>query len=121
MNLVFDSNVIIDALNGYSEAAEEIRNATNRSTSIVCWIEVLVGCPTAEAERVARNLLGRFEVFPVSPSIAEEAVAIRRASRLKLPDAIVLATARLTGVQLSTRNTKDFSEADPTIRVPYRL
>ena len=121
MQLVFDSNIIIDALNGFPEAATEIRSATVRSTSIICWIEVLAGCPTPEAERVARNLLSKFRVVPVGQPIAEQAVVIRKSMRLKLPDALVLATAQTLGVQLSTRNTHDFSEADPTIRVPYQL
>jgi predicted nucleic acid-binding protein len=121
VHLLFDSNIIIDALNGYAEAAEEIRSATRRSTSIVCWIEVLAGCPTPEAERLARSLLEKFEVLDVDRPIAEQAMTIRRTLSLKLPDALVLATARALGVQLSTRNTKDFPAADPTIRVPYQL
>jgi len=121
MELSFDSNIVIDALNDHAGAVAELRNATRRVVSIVTWIEVVAGCPTAEAERLARDLLARFQVVNVTPAIAEAAVAIRRRSRMKLPDAIILATAQVSGVQLSTRNTRDFSEDDPTIRVPYRL
>jgi predicted nucleic acid-binding protein len=53
--------------------------------------------------------------------VAEESVTLRRTTRLKLPDAIILATARVHGLTLSTRNTKDFSPTDPTIRIPYEL
>jgi predicted nucleic acid-binding protein len=53
--------------------------------------------------------------------VAEEAVRIRRQRRLKLPDAIILATARVHGLVLVTRNTKDFDPADPAIRIPYAL
>lgn len=121
MDLVFDSNIIIDQLKGYPEAAREIRQATGRLLSVISWMEVLVGCPNEETERLARALMATFEVIPVSAAVAEDAVTIRRLTRMKLPDAIVLATARIAGVRLSTRNTRDFSEADPTIRVPYRL
>ena len=42
-------------------------------------------------------------------------------SAYKLPDALILATARDREITLLTRNTKDFPEDDPNIRVPYRL
>ena len=121
MDVCFDSNIIIDSLNGYHEAAAEITASEVRIISVISWIEVITGCPTAQAEILARRLLAQFRVLAVTPSIAEAAVGIRRRTNLKLPDAIILATAQTMGLQLSTRNTKDFSESDPTIRVPYRL
>jgi predicted nucleic acid-binding protein len=50
------------------------------------------------------------------------AAALRRERpRLKLPDAIILATAQTRGRVLVTRNTKDFPAEMPGIRVPYVL
>jgi predicted nucleic acid-binding protein len=40
---------------------------------------------------------------------------------MKLPDAVILATARTHGLPLLTRNTRDFPAGDPTILVPYTL
>ncbi len=65
--------------------------------------------------------MATLQVMEISVEVAEAAIAIRKRSRLKLPDAIVLATAATSGCQLSTRNTKDFSESDPMIRIPYSL
>jgi len=121
LNLLFDSNILIDTLNGFPEGAAELRSAEVRYVSIISWIEVLAGCPTVATERVGRSLLGTLHLLPVSQEVAERAVAIRRTTRLKLPDAIIWATALEHGLQLSTRNTKDFSPADPTIRIPYEL
>jgi len=45
----------------------------------------------------------------------------RRERKVKLPDAIILATAELEGRLLVTRNTKDFPSDDPGVRVPYTL
>ncbi len=53
------------------------------------------------------------------PPVAREAVALRKASRLKLPDALILATARVHGLLLVTRNHRDFSPSEPDVRVPY--
>jgi predicted nucleic acid-binding protein len=38
---------------------------------------------------------------------------------MRLPDAIILATARAESALLVTRNTKDFPRDDPASRVPY--
>ena len=38
-----------------------------------------------------------------------------------VPDAIILATARVENLILVTRNTKDFAADEPGIRVPYRI
>ena len=43
MNAVFDSNIIIDYLNGVREAKQEVALYQNCSISIITYIEVLVG------------------------------------------------------------------------------
>lgn len=53
-------------------------------------------------------------------AVAQEAVRLRRAGRLRLPDAIIYATARVHGRTLVTRNTRDFPEGEPGVDVPYR-
>jgi predicted nucleic acid-binding protein len=53
--------------------------------------------------------------------VACKAVDERKQSRLKLPDAIILASADCEGCILVTRNTKDFSKDDPRVRFPYSL
>jgi predicted nucleic acid-binding protein len=54
-------------------------------------------------------------------AIAEDAVNLRRRYRMKLPDAIVWASARRDGRLLVTRNSKDFPPSDPGVRLPYTL
>ena len=48
-----------------------------------------------------------------------KAKGIRKKTRLKLPDAIILATARVHGLLLVTRNHRDFPKREPDIRIPY--
>lgn len=121
MNAVFDTNILIDLLDGVPEARVEVRRHDRRAVSVVTWIEVLVGCrDVAEAER-AGAVLGGFERIELSDGVASEAIVLRRDRRLRLPDAIILATARTLGVPLVTRNTRDFPADDPDIFVPYTL
>ncbi|MGV7209471.1 hypothetical protein ACLB1G_16630 [Oxalobacteraceae bacterium A2-2] len=65
-------------------------------------------------------------VLPVSDAVAIETAAIRFDAlhehpkrRLKLPDAIIQATANLSGRLLITRNIGDFVGA--AVRVPYEV
>ncbi|MGF1643897.1 MAG: type II toxin-antitoxin system VapC family toxin [Thiotrichales bacterium] len=120
MNAVFDTNILIDYLNGIPEARAEIWQFDRPMISPITWMEVLVGASIDE-EPVVRRFLDRFVVVGLDTAVAEKAVAIRREHRLRLPDAIIWATAKVSSALLITRNTRDFPEADPSIRVPYRI
>ena len=124
MKAVFDTNILVDYLNGIAAANHEIERYEEIAISIVTWMEVLAGADDAddaEEEAVMREFLSRFKVQPVEKAVAERAIKIRRQHKLKLPDAIIWATAKELGRILVTRNTKDFSEKDAGIRVPYRV
>lgn len=49
------------------------------------------------------------------------AVIVRQSHRLKLPDAMIWATAKVNGLSLLTRDTKGFPRQHPDIIVPYEL
>ena len=121
MKAVFDTNILVDYLNGIAAANHEIERYEEIAISIVTWMEVLAGADDAEEEAITREFLSQFKVQPVEKAVAERAIKIRRQHKLKLPDAIIWATAKELGRILVTRNTKDFSEKDAGIRVPYRV
>jgi predicted nucleic acid-binding protein len=52
-----------------------------------------------------RNL---FSEAPIDAAVVEQAIEIRKAVRIKIPDALVAATALIYGAHLITRNTGDF-------------
>ena len=72
-----------------------------------------------EAARPPATLWGGFGRVEIMEAVAEQAVQLRREHRLRLPDAIILASARVEQCLLVTRNTRDFKPAGPDIRVPY--
>jgi len=54
--------------------------------------------------------------------MTEDIVKARNTLRVKLPDAIILATARQNKAILVTRNSKDFSKNNQKdIVIPYKL
>ncbi|WP_139349941.1 type II toxin-antitoxin system VapC family toxin [Thioalkalivibrio denitrificans] len=121
MKAVFDTNILVDYLNGFPQAAEELNRYSRRLISQITWMEVLVGCRDDGEEQLVREFLATFDVVPINAEVAESAVMLRRANRLRLPDAIILATAECSHALLVTRNTKDFPSDTPGIRVPYNV
>ncbi len=120
MRLCLDTNILIDVLKGKSCALAWLEQQQRPAISVITWMEVLVGCQPDEAPVVKRWLEG-FDRIAVDPSVAEAAVLLRREHALKLPDAIVLASAQCSGLVLATRNTKDFPLRIGGVLHPYEL
>jgi len=121
MKAVFDTNILVDYLNGIEEAKIELNQYNRRLISVITQIEVLVGVADEEQEAVVRSFLSTFELKEVTGDIAETAIRIRRETRMKIPDAIVYGTAQNEGCLIVSRNTKDFKPEWPDVRVPYQL
>ena len=120
VSALFDTNILIDYLRGLPPARDELRRHEQRAISVITWMEVMVGAAAA-TERGTRDFLGGFELIPVDNRIAERAVLLRRAHRIKLPDAIVWASAQVHDMLLVTRDAKGFPQGDPGIRHPYGM
>ncbi|MDB4744429.1 type II toxin-antitoxin system VapC family toxin [Verrucomicrobia bacterium] len=121
MRAVFDTCILIDYLRGIPAARKEFNLYEQKIISIITFIETLVGARTNQEENAIRALLNTFAVSNLNPSIAERSIKIRKEHHLKVPDAIVYATAKESGCILVTRNTKDFKSEWPDIRIPYLL
>lgn len=120
MNALLDTNILIDYLNGIEAAKEEIQRYRDPCISPITWMEVMVGA-NGDDELPVRGFLNQFKQVEIGGEIAERAVTLRRKHRMRLPDAIIWASALCLGALLVTRNSKDFSPDDPSIRVPYQL
>jgi hypothetical protein len=73
------------------------------------------------AERGTREFLDGFVLVGLDDTVAERAVALRRSHRLKLPDAVVWASAQVRSMLLVTRDIRGFPADDPGVRMPYRV
>ena len=119
MKALFDTNILIDYLLGRTDAKAELARHSARLISIATWMEVLAGARHAADEGVIEMFLRDFTLVPVTKPIARAAVDLRRVRRIRLPDAIIWASAQAESALLVTRNTKDFPKDDPGVRVPY--
>ena len=117
---LFDTNILIDLFSGRSEAKLAIETwPPQNAISLITWMELMVGAKKYHQESRTRVALGAFNVIGVSQDIAERSVSIRQEYGMKLPDAIILATAQIHRLTLVTRNTKDFAEI-PGVITPYQ-
>ena len=116
---VFDTKILIDYLTGRDEAQQEFDRYTRRGISIVTWMELQIGSRTDDEADVIDLFLREFRVIEITRQVARRAAEIRRSTRVRLPDAIIWATAQTESAQLVTRNTKDFPANDPGVRIPY--
>lgn len=118
MKALLDTNILIDYLNGVDAARREISLYRQPMISPITWMEVMVGVAEDE-EPVVRAFLSRFTQVEIDSDVAETAVAIRREHNIRLPDAIIWASAQRNNALLVTRNSRDFPEDHPGVRVPY--
>jgi predicted nucleic acid-binding protein len=121
MRPVFDTNILIDNLLGKKPAKDELDRFPQARISVITWIEVMVGARGDQEEASLREFLNGFEMIPLDGAVAEKAVHIRQHYRLRLPDAVIWASAKTRDSLLITRNTRDYPDDEPDIRFPYEV
>lgn len=120
LNALFDTNILVDYLNGISAAKAEVDLYDDKAISIITWMEMQIGTDEADQMSVDR-FLPKFTLLTLDAKVSAKAVALRRKRRIKLPDAIIWATALAESRLLVTRNVKDFPATLPGVRVPYTV
>lgn len=121
VNVLLDSVILIDHLNGTAVAERYLRGLQQAFISVVTRAEVLAGVPSGEVSLVTQ-LLDRFETLAIDRKIADLAASLRREHRWNLPDAFQAALAQSHGLLLATRNSKDFPPSKfPWVVQPYSL
>lgn len=118
---IFDSNIIIDIIRGCDKAVAEMERYDFSAISMITWIEVMAGTKNEIEEKNLATFLQRFEIIVPDMTMACIASTLRKTHRLKLPDAIIWATAKSRNTLLVTRNSKDFPASMPEIRIPYTV
>lgn len=115
--LLLDTDVLVDSFRGDRRL---VVGSEPLSYSVVTLCELFAGA--AVDETLVIVTLGPFRPLDVDRRIAEEGGRIRRETGLRTPDALIAATARVHGLELVTRNRRDFDRVDGlTVRDPATL
>lgn len=104
---LLDTNVVIGLLKGHPAALELVQRSgltlQRAAVSQITRMELL-GFPalTADEASAVTGFLSACHVQLIDDRVEAEAIRLRRTGRLKLPDAIVLASATALGASLLT-------------------
>lgn len=111
-NVVLDTNIVLYLLQG-SDELEHLLQGTNIFVSVITKVELL-SHPALDGpgEQVIHDLLAQTTVLEFSPAIQDRTVDLRKRYKLKLPDAMIAATAHFLNVQLITADKRFTKLAD---------
>ncbi len=113
MRYLYDTNIFIyylanePAVNSFF--GEEFLNFHEVLVSPIIRIELLSFSGLSnEDEHCIENLLSQFTLVPLLREIEDQTIQLKRQFKIKIPDAIIAATALNRDACLITRNVSDF-------------
>lgn len=112
-NYLIDTNIAIYLLNGSfgenaSKFIEPIIN-NSYSLSVITKIELLgLAFPDFDKLDSSNSFVNDSFLVPLSNPIVQQTTSLRQAYKIKIPDAIIAATAMINDYTLLSRNDKDF-------------
>lgn len=110
---LIDTNVLIDVqMNNLPKSGLQfMAEIMDRdfTVSFVTYIEFL---GYKEASELTEQFISLANVIEIDKDIIEKCILLRRALSIKLPDAIIAATAISHNLTLITRNIHDFKDID---------
>ena len=127
-SVVVDTDIMIDLLRGVPEAKNLFlmieRGDLIGYYSIISEVELFSSESSGrpEIEMKINNLLQIMTLLSLDSDVAKIAGSFRRAKRLGIPDAIIIASALKNKIRyILTRNTKHFENVDEHIKTekPY--
>lgn len=87
--------------------------------SVINKIELL-GFSKVEQDLI--DFVGYSNIHPIDEVVVDKTIEMRSLYKIKLPDAIIAATALVNELAIITRNTKDFNKIDGLeVLNPYEL
>ena len=109
---LLDTNVVIDFLAGKlpPKGTSFMNTVVNTQPimSIITKIELLGFNGTAAAMELTEDFVSVSTLLDISPEVVDKTIILRRQFKIKLPDALIAATALVHDLTLISRNYDDF-------------
>jgi predicted nucleic acid-binding protein len=113
---LIDTNIIIDYTSNLlpEKAIDFVENLFENEfqISIISYIETLGFNETEDKLAQLEHFLSFATIIPLDDLVAKSTIKLRRQKKIKLPDAIIAATALSYSLVLVTRNSKDFEKVE---------
>ncbi|MGF7079133.1 type II toxin-antitoxin system VapC family toxin [Mucilaginibacter sp. UYCu711] len=109
---LIDTNVVIGYLDQTlppkgMEIMNDIINETPK-ISVITKIEVLRYNTTVDGYKIINDFISESNVLHLNDQVIDKTIEICKSKQIKLPDAIIAATALVNNFALATRNISDF-------------
>ncbi len=109
---MLDTNVLVYHVAGDPAATRFLNETIARRSfclSILSVIDFLGWHGHTDDEFIeCKELIELATILPVSKEVADKAIELRRAKRIKLADAVIASTALVNNLSLVTTNIRDF-------------
>jgi hypothetical protein len=124
--VLIDTNVLIDVERDVERAiacVESLENQAQLAISVITEMEMIVGCRDKKELRILQHFLQRFEVYPLTPPIAQIALDLLKQYNLShgllIADALIAATALTFQIPLVSGNQRDFQCIEGLEQISY--
>jgi hypothetical protein len=113
-----DTNILIYLSKRKLELDQVTQPGVLLYISVITYMEVLGYKFNNDFERqTIEQLCKHFPIIDLNPKIVDKVISIKQRHKIKLPDAIILATAIISKFELITANTIDFINIEPGLSI----
>ncbi|MEA2029542.1 MAG: type II toxin-antitoxin system VapC family toxin [Campylobacterota bacterium] len=103
--VILDSNIIIYLSQKKLSLDEVFDQDVEYAISIITYMEILsFNFTSLDEEKFIKELLGFFEIIDIDYTIANRVIELKKRRKIKLPDAIIVASALLNNSILYTND-----------------
>ncbi|CAA6824449.1 MAG: tRNA(fMet)-specific endonuclease VapC [uncultured Sulfurovum sp.] len=104
-NVLLDSNILIYLSQKKLSIDEVFEDNCKYFISIISYMEILsYNFTSKEEENFIHKLLSFFEIIDITKNIADQVIKLKKQRKIKLPDAIIVATALHKNMTLYTND-----------------
>ncbi len=117
-SILIDSNIIIYLSKNKISIDDVFEKDKKYYISLVSYMEILsYNFISKDEEKFINKLLSFFEIIDISKDIANKVISLKKSRKIKLPDAIIVATSMIFNHTLFT-NDKQLTTIDG-LKVKY--